>query len=220
MKVFVESVLEKQKKDGSGSFFVCAMDIEGTTKEVTVYDARIKDYKQKELELDLKKGKFGLIGNFPDSGGQKKQWQPQDPDGMYRCNASDKATQLLIAILNREPAPTLETWDKFYDHIYAKMAGKPIPEWKEDVPDFKPVQDYPEFTKQEAKVNTDTTSQGSITPEQLSAITGGFARLKIKDHKGKVKTIIGTAKMPEYLTKAEGKLVILQINKELDATGL
>ena len=222
MKVFVESVLEKQKKDGSGSFFVCAMNIEGTTKEVTVYDARIKDYKQKELELDLKKGKFGLIGNFPDSSGQQKQWQTRAKSPEELELERYKLRGMILAYAKDLQVAGQGDWQVNYPDMLKAVFSNEIPEKKEDVSDFKPVEDYPEFAKneQEAKVNTDTTSQGSITPEQLSAITGGFARLKIKDHKGKVKTIIGTAKMPEYLTKAEGKLVILQINKELDATGL
>jgi len=220
MKVFVESVLEKQKRDGSGSFFVCAMDVNGATKEVTVYDARIKDYKQKELELDLKEGKFGLIGNFPGSGGQQKQWQTRAKSPEELKLERYKLRGMILAYAKDLQVAGQGDWQVNYPDMLKAVFSNEIPKKKEDVPDFKPVEDYPEFTKQEAKVNTDTTSQGSITPEQLSAITGGFARLKIKDHKGKVKTIIGTAKMPEYLTKSEGKLVILQINKELEATGL
>lgn len=65
-------------------------------------------------------------------GEPKKEWKPQDPDGMYRCNASDKATQILIA--SQIPiGPTAITenqivmWDRWYDHIYAKMKGEAAP---------------------------------------------------------------------------------------------
>lgn len=56
----------------------------------------------------------------------KKQWQKQDSDAMYRCNASDKATQIIIQLYTMPVAEAWkpsEVWDMWYDHIYAKMKG-------------------------------------------------------------------------------------------------
>ena len=176
------------------------------------------------IEFDVEEKGEGKTpkGRLKEEGGQQKQWQTRAKSPEELELERYKLRGMILAYAKDLQVAGQGDWQVNYPDMLKAVFSNEIPEKKEDVSDFKPVEDYPEFAKneQEAKVNTDTTSQGSITPEQLSAITGGFARLKIKDHKGKVKTIIGTAKMPEYLTKAEGKLIILQINKELDATGL
>jgi hypothetical protein len=44
---------------------------------------------------------------------------------MYRCNASDKATQIYLAGIVGERS--MQVWDQWYDHIYAKMKGESAP---------------------------------------------------------------------------------------------
>ena len=206
-------------KDGKP---VTTADVVVSGKKYQFYGKRIAEKKQGdiiEFEVEEREGKTPK-GILKGEEGQKsfKEWKQADPDSMYRCNASDKATQILIYYLGAEvkEIPWV-LWDTWFDHIYSKMAGKTpaiIAPKKEDVPEFEP----PEDPFYDPGVKTENPNRPA-EDKQVGAIYTMCAKLRCQPPV-KVRTILKDAnKDINALTYAEAAKIIPVLDKEVRAIG-
>lgn len=211
----VISYIEKgsfQGKDGNAVTFhsVIVDGIKYTCYNKSISEKKIGD----EVEFEsVPKGEgkppqMKLAGEA--QGGFKKEWKPQDPDSMYRCNAMTNA----VAFFD---GSNIEGLISTYNAIYKAMKGEPAPVSTPAVTNTQSVanQQSPQMPETYPK----KSSEGKVlaTDSQKNAIKNmcKARKMSIDDF---LTESLGYGCPHEELSKAEGSMAIGYWNKKDEAS--